>query len=128
VLIVEDDFDTAELLCILVQEAGHECQVALNAQEARAITEGFKPEVALVDIGLPGEDGYRLVHTLKADPSLVGCRFVALTGYQVTGMPELSRDAGFEAHLTKPVSSELVLAILDECAADLATPIAQPGT
>ena len=119
VLVVEDDFDSAEALCILVQQGGHDCRVALNADEARTITDEFTPDVALVDIGLPGETGYDLLRAMKRDPALANCRFVALTGYSGPDIPQRSIDVGFEAHLTKPVSLELVLAILDECAANL---------
>jgi len=120
VLVVEDDFDSAEALCILIQQAGHDCRVALDAAEARAITQDYAAEVALIDIGLPGETGYDLVHDLKRSPTLAGCRFVALTGYAGPDLPQRSADAGFEAHLVKPVSLELVLALLDLCAANVA--------
>ncbi len=112
VLVVEDDFDSAEVLCVLIQQAGHDCQVELNASEALAITEDFVPAVALIDIGLPGENGYDLLQHLKAQPSLVGCRFVAITGYGSADMVTKRIEAGFEAHLTKPVSMELLLTVV----------------
>ena len=117
VLVVEDDFDSAEALCTLVQQAGHDCQVALSATEARAITQEFLPEVALIDIGLPRESAYELVRHLKRQSSLVGCRFVAITGHRGAQVPEQSSEAGFEAHLTKPVARELLLGVLDLCGA-----------
>jgi len=117
VLVVEDDFDSAEMLCILIQESGHECQVALDATEARAITENFMPDVALIDIGLPGESGYELLRDLKQQPSFEGCRFIAMTAYVGANMVTKSMEAGFEAHLTKPVSLDLLKAVLDQCAA-----------
>ena len=55
VLVVEDDFDSAEVFCLMLEDAGHECRIALNAVEARTIVEDFTPDVALIDIGLPGE-------------------------------------------------------------------------
>jgi len=116
VLVVEDNFDSAELLCVLIQQAGHDCRVALDATEARAITEDFTPDVALIDIGLPGQTGYELVQDLQNRPALVGCRFVALTGYTGPDLLKRSLDAGFEAHLTKPVALELLIAVLDQCA------------
>jgi two-component system, sensor histidine kinase len=128
VLVVEDNFDSAELVCILVQQAGHDCRVALDATEARAITEDFTPDVALIDIGLPGETGYQLVQDLKNQPALVGCRFVALTGYAGSQMLQRSIDAGFEAHLMKPVALELLLAVLDQCAAGPDPLLARPGS
>jgi len=119
VLVVEDDFDSAEFLCLMIEDAGHECRVALNAAEARTIVEDFTPEVALIDIGLPGETGYDLVQSLKRD--FGECRFVAVTGYVGSELSKQSLEAGFEAHLTKPVTMELLLAVLDRCASDLKT-------
>lgn len=119
VLVVEGDFDSAEFLCLMIEDAGHECRVALNAVEARTIVEDFAPDVALVDIGLPGETGFDLVQSLKRD--FDQCRFVAVTGYVGSELPKQSLEAGFEAHLTKPVSMELLLAVLDRCASDLKT-------
>ena len=112
---VEDDFDSAELLSILIEQAGHECRVALNASEARVILADFTPDVALIDIGLPGETGYQLVQSLK--PELGDCRLVAITAYVGSAMAKRSLEAGFEAHLTKPVSLELLRGVLDHCAA-----------
>ena len=117
VLVVEDDFDSAEFLCVMIEDAGHECRVALNAVEARTIVEEFTPEVALIDIGLPGETGYDLVKSLKRD--LGECRFVAVTGYAGAELSKQSLESGFEAHLTKPVTMQLLLAVLDRCASDL---------
>jgi len=117
VLVVEDDFDQAEMLCLLVQQGGHECRVAMNASEARVVSGEFTPDVALIDIGLPGEDGYQLVRSLKLQPALQNCRFVALTGYGGSDLAEQSAEAGFQTHLTKPVSVDLLLAVLDDCAA-----------
>lgn len=117
VLVVEDDFDQAEMIAILVQQAGHECRVAMNATDARAVTEDFTPDVALIDIGLPGEDGFQLVRSLRRKPALRDCRFVVLTGYAGADLPRRSAAAGFQAHLTKPVSVNLLLAVLEPCAA-----------
>ena len=128
VLLVEDDFDSAEVLCMLIQQAGHDCQVALNAGEARTITQDFTPDVTLIDIGLPGESGYDLIQDLKRKPALVDCRFVAMSGYGGPELPEQSRDAGFEVHLTKPVSSDVLLAVLDQCAAGPDPFIAKPAS
>jgi CheY-like chemotaxis protein len=126
--VVDDNFDSAAVLCTMIQQAGHDCRVALDTTEARAITEDFTPDVALIDIGLPGETGYELVRHLKRQPSLVSCRFVALTGYTAPSVLGNSVDAGFETHLTKPVSLELLLAVLDECAESPAEFFARPAS
>ncbi|HYQ44727.1 MAG TPA: response regulator [Polyangiaceae bacterium] len=124
VLVVEDDFDSAEMLCIWIEQAGHACRVALSASEARAVIEDFTPDVALVDIGLPGESGYDLLESLKSSGALGACRFIAMTGYTGSDLAKLSVDAGFEAHLTKPVSVDLLLGVLDRCAGDLSARLA----
>jgi two-component system, sensor histidine kinase len=128
VLVVEDNFDSAEVLCLMIQQAGHDCRVALDASEARTITEDFAPDVALIDIGLPGETGYELLRYLKHQPALVGCRFVALTGYAGPEMLKRSIEAGYEAHLTKPVGLELLLAVLDQCSSSPDPVIARPAS
>jgi CheY-like chemotaxis protein len=128
VLVVEDNFDSAELLCILIQQTGHDCRVALDATEARSITQEFTPDVALIDIGLPGETGYDLVKDLQKQPALVDCRFVALTGYAGAEMLKRSSSAGFEAHLTKPVALELLRAVLDQCASRSSEFVARPAS
>ena len=118
VLVVEDDFDSAELFSIMIDQAGHDCRIALNATEARTITEDFTPDVAVVDIGLPGESGYELVQHLKRQPALIDCQFIGLSGGdEGPDTPKPSADAGFAAQLTKPVSQELLLAVLGQCAA-----------
>jgi CheY-like chemotaxis protein len=127
VLVVEDNFDSAERLCSLIQQAGHDCRVALDATEARAITEEYTPDLALIDVGLPGETGYALVHDLQKQPALVDCQFVALTGH--AGSETLERsDAGFEAHLTTPVPLDLLRVVLEQCAARSTVLFARPAS
>jgi CheY-like chemotaxis protein len=119
VLIVDDNHDSAELLAQLLGREGHETRVAHEPQQAIAIAASFQPNIAFLDIGLPGMDGYELLHILRARPDLPGCKFVAVTGYQERGPG--SGTAAFDAHLVKPVDLDAVVRLVLELAvADLA--------
>ena len=112
VLLVDDNADAAELLGELLVAHGHEVAVAHTGPEALAALAGFIPDVALLDIGLPVMDGYELARTLRERVPSV--RLAALTGYGQVEDRARSRDAGFEAHLVKPVSVDLVTRTVDE--------------
>jgi len=103
VLVVDDNADAAESLAMLLQIHGHTVEVALDAEAALAAAARFAPDVALLDIGLPGMDGYALAATLRADPARAGMKLVALTGYGRPQDRERSHAAGFDQHLVKPV-------------------------
>ncbi len=111
VLIVEDDIDSAEVLRLSLAHAGYATRAALNAAAAVAIVEqGFLPDYAVVDIGLPEVSGLELIVTLRAKPGLEHCRFVAVSGYVLSGLPERSVALGFDVHLTKPIDFDALLA------------------
>jgi CheY-like chemotaxis protein len=104
IFIVDDNQDAAEALAGLLQLEGHEVQVATSPKEALERMEAFRPEVALLDIGLPEMNGYELLRKLQSSPALQKVRFIAVTGYGQSDDRERVRDAGFESHLVKPVS------------------------
>ena len=81
----------------------------MRAVEAAA---DYLPDVVLLDIGLPGLNGYEVARRLRADPALRGVQLVALTGYGRDADHQLSKDAGFDQHLVKPVEPANVLAVL----------------
>jgi CheY-like chemotaxis protein len=103
VLVVDDHVDSAEMLGMLLEQAGCEVRLAHCAGEARPAAIAFLPHVALIDIGLPDMDGHDLLAALRAEDTLAGCRFVALTGYAVDDLERRGKAGGFELHLTKPV-------------------------
>ncbi len=113
VLVVDDDFDSAEVVSVILTREGCEVRVGLNAQEALSIVASFTPEIALLDIGLPGSDGYELLAALQAIPALGTCRYVAVTGYDSPEARRQSRDAGFSAHLVKPVPIATLLGAIE---------------
>jgi two-component system, sensor histidine kinase len=112
ILVIEDNPDAREMLRVLLEVDGHRVEVAEDGHQGVKIARSSRPEVALVDIGLPGLDGYEVARQMRA---LLGrhVRLIALTGY---GQPEDQRraaEAGFDAHLIKPVSPEQIVEILE---------------
>lgn len=103
VLIVDDNADAADSLAMLLNLQGHETHVTHNGREALGCIEAFKPDVALLDIGLPGMDGYVLAERLRTMPQLKRVRLIALTGYGQADDRQRALAAGFDDHLTKPV-------------------------
>jgi CheY-like chemotaxis protein len=79
-------------------------QSVYNEPDGLRVAQQWRPDILLLDIGLPGMDGYELARRLRADPApeLRGARMIALTGYGRETDIDLARSAGFEAHLTKP--------------------------
>ncbi len=104
VLVVDDNADAAKVLADLLSALRHEATFAVDGPSALQVAARFRPDVALIDLGLPVMDGYELARRFAADPDLRAIRVIALTGY---GQPEdrtRTEAAGFEAHLVKPVS------------------------
>jgi two-component system CheB/CheR fusion protein len=114
VVVVEDNIDSREMLCELLGLAGYECHTAANGGEALALIARVKPTVALVDIGLPGMDGYEVARRIREDPMHAGLRLIALTGYGQRNDRAASRAAGFDEHLVKPVAMADILGRLSE--------------
>jgi signal transduction histidine kinase len=112
ILIVDDNRDAAELLAEMLQALGHDTAVAHDGPEALRVASGFKPAIALLDIGLPVMDGYELARRLRIDPALGGLRLVAITGYGQSEDRRRSEEAGFDAHLVKPVRLDDITRVL----------------
>jgi CheY-like chemotaxis protein/two-component sensor histidine kinase len=112
VLVVDDNVDAAEMLAALVALDGHEVRTAANGAAALEILRDFRPDVAFLDIGLPGMSGYELAMTIRRDPRLRGLLLVAVTGWGQAEDRQKSKAAGFDDHLTKPVDPGRVLAVV----------------
>ena len=108
VLIVDDNEDVLELLGALVARLGNEVRTALDAAEALHVVQEFRPDVALLDIGLPVMDGYALAKRLREELAPDVPKLVALSGYGQDRDRERSRLEGFAAHLVKPVDVQLL--------------------
>ena len=106
ILLVDDNADALESLRDYLAHRGHEVVAASEPLQALQITKEFRPDVAVLDIGLPGMDGYDLAAALRGRFSKEELRLVALTGYGQIKDFERSKSAGFDTHLVKPVSLE----------------------
>jgi len=115
VLIVEDNQDAGEMYRMLLELAGHEVLLAENGAIGLELFKSTHPDIALVDIGLPGMDGYEIARRLRAEPNGAGVFLVALTGYGSASDRDRSRQAGFDLHLLKPVDPEKLRSVLDGC-------------
>jgi CheY-like chemotaxis protein len=103
IMVVDDNRDSANSLATLLQLDGHEVEAAYSGPTALERATTFRPAVMLLDIGLPGMDGYELARRLRATPELIGLRLVALTGYGRAEDQQRTQAAGFDDHLVKPV-------------------------
>jgi signal transduction histidine kinase/CheY-like chemotaxis protein len=106
VLIVDDNVDAAVMLDRLLRALGHETLVANDGAAALTVARDFRPEVALIDIGMPGMDGYEVARHLRAMPANGSLRIVAVTGWGQESDRAKSKAAGFDMHLVKPVDAE----------------------
>jgi CheY-like chemotaxis protein len=113
VLVVDDNHDAAESLRMLLDHVGYEVRSVEDGQQALATLDGFAPDLAILDIGLPGMDGYELARRLKADPRVPGLRLVALTGYGREPDRAKALAAEFDEHLVKPVEPERLFAAVE---------------
>jgi CheY-like chemotaxis protein/two-component sensor histidine kinase len=116
VLIVDDNADARDMLRTFLELAGHEVHDAVSGPDAVEKTLQVLPDLALVDLGLPGFDGLEVAARLRSDPRTHGILLVAMTGY---GQPDDRRrtaEAGFEAHIVKPVTSDQLTEVIALCA------------
>ena len=102
VLIVDDNADSAQSMALLARSWGHEVVTARDGPEGLELAESFQPDTALVDVGLPGMDGYELARRLRQLPRHREMHLVAITGYGSADHREAARAAGFDVHLVKP--------------------------
>jgi two-component system CheB/CheR fusion protein len=103
ILIVEDNVDVADTTAAMLRLSGHTVQVVHGGAEALDAVAGFRPEVVLLDIGLPHMDGYEVARRLRETAACDAAWLVALTGYGQPADRLRGRDAGFDEHLLKPV-------------------------
>jgi CheY-like chemotaxis protein len=109
VLIVEDNIDAAETLAMLLTSSGHDVTVVTDSFEATGTARQAQPEVVLLDIGLPGLDGYELARQLRGDALTRDAYLIAVSGYGQQRDRDRSAEAGFDLHLTKPVEPARLL-------------------
>ncbi len=112
VAIIEDNRDTRELLCEALVNAGFECQSTGDGASGLALVDNIAPDIALIDLGLPGIDGFEVARRLRSNPKHAHVFLVALTGYGQLADRANAFHAGFDEHLVKPVRIEQLLPLL----------------
>jgi len=100
------------MLCELLLHAGFSCRTAESGIHALPLIHEMLPEIAILDVGLPGIDGYEVARRLRADPKTANMWLLALTGYGQAQDRAMAHDSGFDEHLVKPVDSEQLLRVL----------------
>ena len=118
ILVADDNQDAANTLAMLLRHAGHEVCTAHNGQAALALASTFRPDVALLDIGMPDTSGYEVARALRRSSWGKRVSLVALTGWGQDEDKRRARDAGFDHHLTKPVNPQRLGALLRSTASD----------
>ena len=100
---VDDNADAADSIAMLLSMEGHRTRTVNSARDALAAATEFRPDVVLLDIGLPEMDGYEVARQLRAHNAIESMRLVAVTGYGQPADRERAVAAGFDKHLVKPV-------------------------
>jgi PAS domain S-box-containing protein len=116
VLVVDDNRDAADMISLLLSRAGHEVATAADASQALSLAVTFQPQIAVLDIGLPVMDGYTLGRELRARLGGATPILIALTGYGQEQDQRRSAEAGFAAHLVKPVDPTKLVRLVDTLA------------
>ena len=112
ILVVDDNSDSAESMALLLRASGHEVHTAHDGASALEQAGAHKPEIVLLDIGLPGMSGYTVAKRLRAIPELDAVTLIAMTGYGQEEDRKRTRDAGFDHHLVKPIDLAVLTALL----------------
>jgi CheY-like chemotaxis protein len=116
-MVVDDNADAAEMLAALLEAQGHAVGVAYDGRGALELARRERPDVLLLDIGLPDMDGYELARRLRAQPETAQSTLVALTGYGQQQDRNEAREAGFNHYLVKPADLNAVNDVLAQAAA-----------
>ena len=119
VLVVDDNVDAADSVAEAIRESGDDVAVVHDGTSALAEAHAFCPSVVVLDLDLPGIDGYEVARRLRAEDSLHALRLVALTGYGQQADKKRADDAGFDAYLVKPASFEELDAAMGPPTSDL---------
>ncbi|HUP40945.1 MAG TPA: ATP-binding protein [Vicinamibacterales bacterium] len=112
VLVVDDNTDAAEMLATLLSMDGHDVRTAASGPAALEIISDFHPDIAFLDIGLPGMSGYELARRIRTETHLAGITLIAVTGWGQDDDRRQSKEAGMDHHLTKPVDPREVQAFV----------------
>ncbi len=112
VVVVEDNADSNEMLCELLRRAGCECHSASNGPDGLELMAEVRPDVAIIDLGLPGMDGFELARAIRSNPIHHHAYLIALTGYGQAADRARALKAGFDEHVVKPIGPETLVKLL----------------
>lgn len=112
VLVVDDNMDGAKMSAMLLQAWGHKTRFAYDGKSALELAKRFAPQVILLDLGLPDMDGYEVARRIRKDPALKQIQLVAITGYGQQSDRQRTTEAGFDAHMVKPVEHDALRKML----------------
>jgi signal transduction histidine kinase len=113
ILIVDDNRDSAESLAMLLRVRGHDVRTAYDGRQGLVVADEYRPGVLILDIGLPGLDGYTIARALRGQPAFRDALLIALTGYGAEEDRRACYRSGFDAHLVKPVDLVPLLGLLE---------------
>jgi CheY-like chemotaxis protein len=116
VLLIEDNEDARDMMAVLLEMLSCEVAAAATGPQGLALAAQWRPELAFIDIGLAGMDGYAIARALRADPATAQIELIALTGYGSADDRQRAFDAGFQHHFTKPISIEQLELVLSPTA------------
>jgi CheY-like chemotaxis protein len=114
VLVVDDNVDAAKSMALLLRFHGHQVSVAHSGPQALELAVEQHPEIVLLDIGLPGMDGYEVARAIRTQSFGRAMLLVALTGYGQEDDRRRTHDAGFDHHLTKPADIKVLSRLIEE--------------
>lgn len=112
VLVVDDNADSADTLAMLIELLGAEVQVARNGPAALAALDAFHPTTVLLDIGMPGMDGYEVARRIRLRAGFETVTLIALTGWSLDEDRRRTQESGFDHHLVKPVDVDVLNELL----------------
>jgi two-component system CheB/CheR fusion protein len=112
VLVVDDNRDSAKTLALVLRIAGHQVEVAFTGPDALEVAQRQQPRVVLLDLAMPGMDGYKVAQALRERAETKDAFIIAISGYGPDEHRERSQAAGINLHLLKPVQNEQLLEIL----------------
>jgi two-component system CheB/CheR fusion protein len=114
VVVVEDNDDSRDMLCTLLKRAGFDCRTAHDGPTGLALIENMNPDIAIIDLGLPGMNGFDIARRLRRVRKPDSLFLIALTGYGQAADRKAALEAGFDEHLVKPVEAEVLLKLLSD--------------
>ncbi len=113
-LVADDLHDSADAIAAYFRALGHEVEVAYDGEEALKLADKFRPDVALLDVGMPRLDGHEVCRAIRKEDWGKGIFVVALTGWGQASDRKLTHEAGFDHHLVKPVELETLISVLQK--------------